>query len=117
MEHPTEAAPKPLRGMRIAIVKRPNGDFSNSGISAGRSYLTLVGEGIPEQTAVTESAPAAYLIQRALGGAVRPYISPAPDQPGRYIAGGAYAVLGDARINGLIDYYGAVPIHDRLEVA
>ena len=106
-ETPSTHEPAP-RGIPVGVVRSPDGDYSFGGISAGRSRLTLVGDGIPELFEPTAKAPAAYLTTTPEG---QPIVSPEPD-PTPYENGGAYAVLGP-QVAHVVPFYGAVPIHDR----
>ena len=74
-------------------------------------YIDIPDDNVPENTVV--------FVKRTIGGKacgyLRPYHKPNDEVP-FYSFGGAYGATSDGRFTKVTQIYGAVPIHDRLEI-
>lgn len=80
--------------------------------------VTLVGDGFPELFEESDTAPAAILVRRMIGGKPVVHIEPLNPPPGfsgRPMAGGAFVETSDSRFGRAVGFYGAVSLHDRYE--
>ena len=59
----------------------------------------------------TVERPAVALVQRGVLGKTIWHIQPLPD-PGWTMAGGTYAASSDSRVGKIIEFYGAISVHD-----
>lgn len=109
----------PRRGITALIYRDALGiDFSNRGLSARVTEVTVVGPGIDPIFAPTEERPAVRIVKRENASGTVYHAEPLPteDEPGPwYMFGGAFIFSSDARFRESIDFYGAVPLHDRRE--
>ena len=111
------AAPK---GITALIYRDALGtDFSNRGISARVMEVTVIGEGIDPVFEATEQRPAVRLVKnehfhRESVIHAEP-VTPEGEPASWYMFGGTFIFSSDARFRESIDFYGAVPLHDRRE--
>lgn len=61
----------------------------------------------------TENRPECVLVWRVNKYRSNPFIRPV--NPGQYSFGGSFAYTSDSRFSSLFSFYGAIPIHDRIE--
>lgn len=124
-----------LKGLTVSIFEnKAHGNCSAGGVSATHSSLTIVGvidrtrdrastEVIPlpkesQVFAPREDAPAAVLVKRSIMDGTRPTLHVEPlvhSRQGHVMAGGAFVSTTDSRFSKMIGFYGAVPLHDRVE--
>lgn len=111
--------PAPLKGLTALIYRDALGiDYSNRGISATATEVTVVGPGIDPVFEATEQRPAVRIIKRENANEATYHAEPLPteDEPAPwYMFGGAFIFSSDSRFRAGIDFYGAVPLHDRRE--
>lgn len=109
----------PAKGIHALIYRDALGiDFSNRGLSARVTEVTVVGPGIDPIFAPTEERPAVHIVKRenASGSIYHAEPVPTEDEPAPwYMFGGAFIFSSDSRFRESIDFYGAVPLHDRRE--
>lgn len=109
----------PLKGITALIYRDALGiDFSNRGISATITEVTVVGPGIDPIFEPTNERPAVRIVRRenASGGIYHAEPLPTEDTPSPwYMFGGTFIFSSDSRFRESIDFYGAVPLHDRRE--
>jgi hypothetical protein len=109
----------PRKGIHALIYRDALGiDFSNRGISARVTEVTAVGPGIDPIFAPTQERPAVCIVRRENPGGTIYHAEPLPteDEPAPwYMFGGAFIFSSDSRFHESIDFYGAVPLHDRRE--
>jgi hypothetical protein len=93
-------------------------DFSNRGISAQVTEVTVIGPGLDPIFTASEERPAVRLVAReVLDGVtvhavpVIPQGEPAP----WFMFGGTFIFSSDSRFRSAAGHYGAVPLHDRAE--
>ena len=103
-----------IKGLSCSILKNPGmGDCSNGGISAMFDNVVLVGDGIPEVTAVTDPRKAVVIDSITFGG--KTYYRAAPkelhDKNVWTMAGGSFVWTCDSRFP--FDY--PIALHDRVE--
>lgn len=107
-------------GLHVAIFKNSSSrtDCAMNGVSARHTELTITN--VPGPFEPTKQAPAAKLLPGFLPGTARIVPDEVPEGK-RSMFGGNYAATSDSRftraVEDLIDapFYGAVPIHDRVE--
>jgi hypothetical protein len=109
----------PLKGITALVYRDGLGiDFSNRGISATATEVTVVGPGIDPIVAPAQERPAVRIIKReGLSGPVY-HAEPLPteDLPAPwYMFGGTFIFSSDSRFREAVGFYGAVPLHDRRE--
>ncbi|GAA2132192.1 hypothetical protein GCM10009825_14260 [Arthrobacter humicola] len=111
--------PTPLKGLTALIYRDALGiDFSNRGISATATEVTVVGPGIDPIFEATAERPAVRIIRREHANGAIYHAEPLPteDEPSVwYMFGGTFIFSSDSRFRTGIDFYGAVPLHDRRE--
>ena len=108
-----------MKGLTALIYRDALGiDFSNRGISATATEVTVIGPGIDPIFEATAERPAVRIIKRENANGATYHAEPLPpeDEPGPwYMFGGAFIFSSDSRFRAGIDFYGAVPLHDRRE--
>lgn len=122
------------KGLIVSILEDKRiGNCSAGGVSATHSALTIVGVidrtsdlsskevlPLPRESRVfepREDAPAAVLVKRRLFGTtptlhVEPLVH---SREGAVMMGGSFVSSSDSRFSKMIGFYGAVPLHDRVE--
>ena len=93
-------------------------DFSNRGISATVTEVTVVGPGIDPVFEATDERPAVRIVKRENASGTIYHAEPLPTQgePAPwYMFGGTFIFSSDSRFRESIDFYGALPLHDRRE--
>lgn len=109
----------PLKGLPALIYRDGLGiDFSNRGISTTATEVVVVGPGIDRIFEATGERPAVRIIKRDHANGATCHAEPlhTGDGPGPwYMFGGAFIYSSDSRFRAGIDFYGAVPLHDRRE--
>ena len=109
----------PARGITALIYRDALGiDFSNRGISATSTEVTVIGPGIDPVFEATAERPAVRIIKREHANGATYHAEPLPteDEPAPwYMFGGTFIFSSDSRFRTGIDFYGAVPLHDRRE--
>jgi hypothetical protein len=110
---------EPVRGVTALIYRDQLGlDYSNRGISATATEVVVVGPGIDPIFAASVERPAVRIIRREHASGTIYHAEPVPteDEPGPwYMFGGAFIFSTDSRFRASIDFYGALPLHDRRE--
>lgn len=124
-----------LKGLTVSIFEaKAIGNCSAGGVSSTHARLTIVGVidrtrdrsskeviPLPRESQVfspRDDAPAAVLVKRSIMGADRPTLHVEPlvhSREGSVMAGGAFVSTTDSRFSKMIGFYGAVPLHDRVE--
>ena len=109
----------PAKGIHALIYRDALGiDFSNGGISARVTEVTVIGPGIDPIFTATQERPAVQIIKRESASGTIYHAEPLPtvDEPAPwYMFGGTFIFSSDSRFRDSIDFYGAVPLHDRRE--
>jgi hypothetical protein len=109
----------PLKGLTALIYRDALGiDFSNRGISAIATEVTVIGPGIDPIFEATPERPAVRIIKGDNANGATYHAEPlhTGDEPAPwYMFGGAFIYSSDSRFRAGIDFYGAVPLHDRRE--
>lgn len=110
-------------GLIVNVYRSGNYDCTNGGISATVDRVCVVNIKGPFEP--NENMPAAILTTNQVGNPVlKPafYVSPRvyEVQNGWFMMGGNYAATSDSRFGEAlramgVDFYGAIPIHDRQE--
>jgi hypothetical protein len=109
----------PLKGITALIYRDALGiDYSNRGISATVTEVTVIGPGIAPVFEPTDERPAVHIIRRENASGTIYLAEPLPteEEPSPwYMFGGTFIFSSDSRFRESIDFYGAVPLHDRRE--
>lgn len=102
---------------------------ANGGISERVTRVTIVGtkeltsgdhaeiEPLARGSRVSEAtpdAPAVVLVYRRIGKVVV-HAEPLETQGQWHMSGGAFIASSDSRLSDLVDFYGAISLHDRVE--
>ncbi|MET3176820.1 UNVERIFIED_ORG: hypothetical protein ABIB52_004698 [Arthrobacter sp. UYCu721] len=94
-------------------------DFSNRGISAQVTEVTVIGPGLDRIFPASEERPAVQLVTReSFHGGTTIHAVPvtAEGEPAPwYMFGGTFIFSSDSRFRRAAGHYGAVPLHDRQE--
>ena len=109
----------PLKGLPALIYRDRTGvDCSNRGISATAREGVVVGPGIDPVFEATPERPAVRIIKQDNANGATYHAEPlhTGNEPVPwYMFGGAFIFSSDSRFRAGIDFYGAVPLHDRRE--
>ncbi|MGK3957684.1 hypothetical protein ACLKOZ_16010 [Arthrobacter sp. R4] len=93
-------------------------DFSNRGISAQVTEVTVIGPGLDPIFPASEERPAVRLVAREGLDGVTIHAVPvtAEGEPAPwFMFGGTFIFSSDSRFRRAAGHYGAVPLHDRVE--
>ncbi|MBA3921284.1 MAG: hypothetical protein H0X31_06105 [Nostocaceae cyanobacterium] len=104
------------KGLRVHVYRNAaHCDCSNGGVTSIYSTLTMVGDGIPEVSEETESAPAIVLRIKAIQGGKNVFCEPLNNPTGKHYGfGGNFVYSSDSRYRELFRRF-PVPVHDRQE--
>ena len=94
-------------------------DFSNRGISAQVTEVTVIGPGIDPIFPASEERPAVRIVTgESFDGGITIHAVPvtAEGEPAPwYMFGGTFIFSSDSRFRAAAGHYGALPLHDRQE--
>ena len=108
-------------GLLVNVYKTEGRDCTNGGVSSKWNIKGLCLINVPGPFNPSEDYPAAQLVKQSFyfGDSVK--IIPEECEGKQTMMGGNYAATSDSRFSEMIEYflghsfYGAVPIHDRVE--
>lgn len=106
------------KGLLVWVYENEMGEDQLSVLPKGTKRLILCGEGIPEIFEESPDCPAVMLVKNAYN-TVKAVPVNAVNKPAMY--GGRFVSTSDSRFSDVIEnllghrFYGAVPLHDRVE--
>ena len=100
------------KGLMVYVLRTPDMDCTNNGVSSRHDRFTLIGEGVSGVFEPTPETPALLLVERTICGG-RKYLHAVPADIGKRhsMFGGNFITASDSRFPN--DY--PIPIHDRFE--
>ena len=107
-------------GLLVDVYKNGKYDCTNGGVSA-RNIKGLCLTNVDGPFDPCEEYPAAKLVKQTFGFGSSVKVIPEEAEGKQTMMGGNYAATSDSRFSEMIEYflghsfYGAVPIHDRVE--
>jgi hypothetical protein len=107
-----------MKGLLLSIYRNAGGDCTNGGVSSQHDSALVIGPGIPELFDAGEH-PVLRLEQNRSSKNVR--LVPVTLDHKWTMFGGNFGYTSDSRFGNAVkalcgyDFYGAVPIHDRVE--
>lgn len=109
-----------MKALPVRVFKNPlYKECSNDGITKKYDELLLVcDEGYIDIDETNLPENLVILVKKFVAGRPANYIRPYADVPDGcvgYMSGGAYAASSDGRFDRMVEMYGAVPVHDRVE--
>jgi hypothetical protein len=109
----------PSKGIHALIYRDALGiDFSNRGLSAQVTEVTVIGPGLDPIFPPSEERPAVQFVAREGLDGVTIHAVPvtAEGEPAPwFMFGGTFIFSSDSRFRQAAGHYGAVPLHDRVE--